>query len=146
MTFSAAGRFGKKEKSFGDRIAHFAVAGGIPAYWLQFESRKGFNENLKGHLLRKGEMLYDEVEFILREELREPRYYFALLQAMAQGKRKLSELVNATPISQPVANKYLGVLANLRIVEREIPRYRRKTLEKQKRHLPHYRRIFSVLV
>ena len=131
MTFSAAGRF-RKEKSFGDRIAHFAVAGGIPAYWLQFESRKGFNENLKGHLLRKGEMLYDEVEFILREELREPRYYFALLQAMAQGKRKLSELVNATGISQPVANKYLGVLADLRIVEREIPVTEEKPLKSKK--------------
>ena len=47
---------------------------------------------------RKGRPLYEEVEFILREELREPRYYFALLQAMAQGKRKLSEIVNATGI------------------------------------------------
>ena len=131
MPFSAVGGF-RKDKSFADRLSHFAVAGGIPAYWLQFESHKGFNDNLGGHLLKKGEMLYDEVEFILREELREPRYYFALLQALAQGKRKLSELVNATGISQPVANKYLGVLADLRIVERELPVTEEKPLKSKK--------------
>jgi AAA+ ATPase superfamily predicted ATPase len=66
-------------------------------------------------------VLYEEVEFLLRTELREPRYYFALLQAIAQGKRKLAEIVNATGLGQPLANKYLGVLADLRIVEREVP-------------------------
>jgi hypothetical protein len=77
-------------------------------------------------------MLYAEVEFILREELREPRYYFALLQAIAQGKRKLSEIVNATGIAQPVANKYLGVLGDLKIVERELPITEEKALKSKK--------------
>jgi AAA+ ATPase superfamily predicted ATPase len=72
-------------------------------------------------VLSKGRPLYEEIEFILREELREPRYYFALLQAIAQGKRKLAEIVNATGIPQPSANKYLGVLGDLKIIEREVP-------------------------
>jgi AAA+ ATPase superfamily predicted ATPase len=131
MTFSAAGLF-RKGKSFADRLAHFSLAGGIPAYWLQLDSKKDFTENLKTHVLKKGAMLYDEVEFILREELREPRYYFALLQAIAQGKRKLSEIVNATGLSHPVANKYLGVLADLRIVERETPVTEEKPLKSKK--------------
>ena len=80
-------------------------------------------------VLKKGASLYSEVEFILREELREPRYYFALLQAIAQGKRKLSEIVNATGITQPVANKYLGVLGDLKIVERELPVTEEKALK-----------------
>jgi AAA+ ATPase superfamily predicted ATPase len=68
----------------------------------------------------------------LREELREPRYYFALLQAIAQGKRKLAEIVNATGIPQPSANKYLGVLGDLKIIEREVP-ITEKTPAKSKR-------------
>jgi hypothetical protein len=76
--------------------------------------------------------LYDEVEFILREELREPRYYFSLLQAIAQGKRKLSEIVNATGIPQPTANKYLGVLSDLDIIEREVPVTEDKPLKSKK--------------
>jgi len=131
MTFSAASLF-RKGKPFVDRLAHFSLAGGIPAYWLQLDSKKGFSENLKKHVLKKGAMLYDEVEFILREELREPRYYFALLQAIAQGKRKLSEIVNSTGLSHPVANKYLAVLADLGIVERETPVTEEKPLKSKK--------------
>lgn len=120
MPFKAAGLF-REGKPFSDRLAHFAVAGGIPAYWLQLSPEKDIVANLQDHVLRKGEMLYDEVEFLLRMKLREPRYYFALLQAIAQGKRKLSEIVNATGLTQSLANKYLGVLADLRIVEHEVP-------------------------
>lgn len=131
MTFSSVSNF-RKGKSFEDRLMHYALAGGIPAYWLQFSKEKDFFRNLKDHVLRKGEMLYDEVEFILREELREPRYYFALLQAIAQGKRKLSEIVNNTGLSQPVANKYLGVLSDLKLVERELPVTEEKPLKSKK--------------
>jgi uncharacterized protein len=120
MTFRAASQF-RAERPFQDKLAHFAVAGGIPAYWLHFAKDKDFAANLTNHVLRKGEMLYDEVEFLLRAEVREPRYYFALLQAIAQGKRKLAEIVNASGLQQAIANKYLGVLADLRIVERELP-------------------------
>ncbi|MDR3631415.1 MAG: ATP-binding protein [Desulfocapsaceae bacterium] len=120
MPFRAASQF-RADKPFWDRLAHFAIAGGIPAYWLQFFLKKDFAGNLRDHVFRKGEMLYDEVEFLLRAEVREPRYYFALLQAIAQGKRKLSEIVNASGLQQSLANKYLGVLSDLRIVEREVP-------------------------
>lgn len=131
MTFESAGRF-RKGKDFEDRLLHFSVAGGVPAYWVLFSQEKDFLKNLRDHVLRKGQMLYDEVEFILREELREPRYYFSLLQAISQGKQKLSEIVNATGIPQSMANKYLGVLSDLRIVVREIPITEERALKSKK--------------
>lgn len=131
MDFESISEF-RKQEDFGDRFLHYATVGGTPAYWLQFSSENNYKENLKGKLLKKGEMLYDEVEFLLREELREPRYYFALLQAIACGKRKLSEIVNSTGISQPVANKYLGVLSDLKIVERELPATEAKPLKSKR--------------
>jgi AAA+ ATPase superfamily predicted ATPase len=120
MPFIAVKDF-RKTASFEDQIMHYSVCGGTPAYWLWFSDKRSFYQNLRNHVLRKGEPLYEEVLFILREELREPRYYFSLLQAIAQGKRRLSEIVNATGIQQPTANKYLGVLSDLDIVEREVP-------------------------
>ena len=131
LPFAAASKF-RPDRSFMDQLSHYAIAGGVPAYWLPFDPRKDFRENLRNSVLRKGAVLYGEVEFILREELREPRYYFALLQAIAQGKRKLAEIVNATGIAQPAANKYLGVLGDLRIVERELPVTEEKSLKSKK--------------
>lgn len=131
MPFYAISEF-RPSASFEDQVLHYSVGGGIPAYWLWFSKGRNFYQNLKNHVLRKGEPLYDEVEFILREELREPRYYFALLQAIAQGKRRLSEIVNATGIQQPTANKYLGVLIDIDIVEREVPVTEDKPLKSKK--------------
>ncbi len=131
MTFDAVRRF-RPGKTFEDAMSHYSVGGGIPAYWLQFSTDKDFARNLTDHVLSKGAMLYDEVEFLLREELREPRYYFALLQSLAQGRRKLSEMVNATGLGQAAANKYLSVLADLKIVERELPVTEDKPLKSKK--------------
>jgi AAA+ ATPase superfamily predicted ATPase len=131
LSYASAGLF-RRGKSYEDHLSHYAVAGGVPAYWLQFDERADFWKNVDLHVLSKGQPLYEEVEFILREELREPRYYFALLQAIAQGKRKLAEIVNATGIPQASANKYLGVLGDLKIIEREVP-ITEKTPAKSKR-------------
>lgn len=131
MTFDAVSHF-REGKSFEDRLAHYAFLGGIPAYWKQFSPTKNIFTNIKDHILTKGEVLYEEVEFLLREELREPRYYFALLQAIAQGKRKLSEIVNATGLGTSMANKYLSILSDLHIVEREIPVTEEKPLKSKK--------------
>lgn len=131
MAFESVSHF-REGKPFEDRLMHYSVAGGMPAYWLQFSAKKNFTSNLKDHVLKKGQVLYEEMEFLLREELREPRYYFALLQAVAQGKRKLSEIVNATGLSSSVANKYLGVLADLNILEREISVTEEKPLKSKK--------------
>jgi len=49
-------------------------------------STASFEENVLDGILSRGAFLYDEVRFILRQELREPRNYFAILQAIAAGK------------------------------------------------------------
>jgi len=131
MSYDSVSHF-RKKRSFEDKLSHYSVVGGIPAYWLQFNSKMTFWKNIEHHVLKKGQMLYDEVEFMLREEFREPRYYFALLQAISLGKRKLSEIVNATGLRQPIANKYLGVLSDLKVVERELPVTVEKPLKSKK--------------
>jgi len=39
MSFASAGRF-RKGKDFEDRLLHFSVAGGVPAYWVLFSQEK----------------------------------------------------------------------------------------------------------
>lgn len=131
MPFDAVSQF-RKGKSFEDRFMHYAVVGGIPAYWNHLSENKDILQNIKDYVLQKGEVLYEEVEFLLREELREPRFYFALMQAIAQGKRKLSEIVNATGLHTSSANKYLSVLIDLHLVEREVPITEKQPLKSKK--------------
>jgi hypothetical protein len=109
------------EKTFEERLSYWGAAGGIPLYLSKFDPALPFFDNIRKFILTKGELLYEEVEFILREELKEPRNYFSILRAIALGKRKLGEIVNETGLPKNVLTKYLSVLRDLRIVSKDVP-------------------------
>lgn len=58
---------------------------------------------------------------MLKEELREPKIYLAILKAISQDQRKLGKIANQLGLDKNVLNKYLSVLLNLKIVERQLP-------------------------
>jgi uncharacterized protein len=99
----------------------YAILGGTPAYLLQFERSADLWSNIKKRVLAPEAYLYSEVEFILREELREPRNYFALLRAISMGKTRVSEIINETGFEKNIVGKYLSVLCDLHIIKRELP-------------------------
>lgn len=118
--------------NFEEALSFYAVCGGVPAYLLEFKPEFDLWTNIRNRVLTPAMFLYPEPEFILREELREPRNYFAILTALAAGKTKIGELVNETGFPKSKLTKYLSVLTDLKIVEREIPVTEEKP-EKSKR-------------
>jgi uncharacterized protein len=102
-----------------DQVRAYAVYGGTPAYLHTIEPDKSFQENILDNILTRGSYLYDEVRFILQQELREPRNYFAILQAIAEGKTRLNEIKQATGIDG--ATSYLDTLQQLHLIERVVP-------------------------
>jgi AAA+ ATPase superfamily predicted ATPase len=63
-----------------DRLRAYAVYGGTPAYLQTIRPEKSLETNILEGILDRGAFLYDEVSFLLQQELREPRNYFAILQ------------------------------------------------------------------
>lgn len=102
-------------------LEFFSIAGGNPSYLKRLNPKISFDRNISDNILRPETFLYDEVEFILREELREPRNYFAILKAVALGKHKFGEIVNETGMAKSNLHKYLFVLEDLRLIQKEIP-------------------------
>ena len=102
-----------------DQVRAYAIYGGAPAYLQTIDSKKALDENIVDDILSRGSYLYDEVRFILQQELREPRNYFAILQAIAAGKTKLNEIKLATGLDGATA--YLDTLQQLHLVERIVP-------------------------
>lgn len=99
----------------------FSILGGMPAYLLQFKESLDLWSNIKEKILSPGAYLFNEPEFILREELREPRNYFSILKAISMGKTRISEIINETGFEKNVVAKYLSVLTDLKIVKRDVP-------------------------
>jgi uncharacterized protein len=59
---------------------------------------------------------------LLRTELREPRNYFAILQAIAHGNTRPNAIAQASGVGDArTVSKYLSVLRELQLVERIVP-------------------------
>ncbi|MBI4482712.1 MAG: ATP-binding protein [Acidobacteria bacterium] len=121
LDFSGVRQFLPKHWSFEKCVEAYAALGGMPGYLRQFSVDADLEENLREQILKPGAFLFREVDFLLKEELREPRNYLAILRAVAQGKRKFGEIINDTGLAKNVLHKYLHVLENLQLTEREVP-------------------------
>lgn len=103
-----------------DLIRIYGCMGSIPEYLLKFSDTLDFWENLHLNFLSKGSFLYEESDILLREEFREPRNYMFILKTIAQGKRKLSEIANATGMDKGALSRYIHNLKHVGIIEAEI--------------------------
>lgn len=112
-------------------IEVFSAVGNIPAYLLQFDDSADIYENIEKRILGRGNPLYDEVEFILRAELREPSVYMSVVEAIANGVTKVTEIANRCYINAKDIPKYLQVLQRLQLVHRVVPITERKTKTKK---------------
>src|SRR3972149_4190524 len=90
-------------------------------YREQVRPHESVLRNISELILARNTFLHNEVEFLLREELREPRDYYVILRAIAQGKRKLSEIMNDTGFDKAHLSRYLDILRSLGFVEKEVP-------------------------
>jgi hypothetical protein len=106
--------------SWEDLVKVYGILGGNPAYLLEFSDGLTIKENLKRYF-RFDSILYQDAIFILREELEDPRNYFAIIEAIARGKTTLGEIVNETGLDRGMVGKYLSVLRELEIVQRKVP-------------------------
>jgi uncharacterized protein len=102
-----------------DRLRAYAVYGGTPAYLQTIQQEKSLETNILEGILDRGAFLYDEVSFLLQQELREPRNYFAVLQAIASGQTRQNEIKQATGLDN--ITPYLETLQQLHLVERSVP-------------------------
>jgi AAA+ ATPase superfamily predicted ATPase len=107
--------------AFEERLTIYSLVGGTPAYLLPFWERKGIWKAVEQEILTKGKALYEEVEFLLREELVEPRNYFAILRAMSLGKTKFGEIMNECGFDKGTTSRYLSILNRLQITRKEVP-------------------------
>jgi len=122
LDFADVCRFLPRTLAFEERVQVYATLGGMPGYLTQFDLVGADLEfNIREQILTPGRFLFREVEYLLSEELREPRTYLAILAAIAQGKRKFGEIVNATKLPPTAPKGYLDTLEQLQLVEREVP-------------------------
>ncbi|MEW5986972.1 MAG: DUF234 domain-containing protein [Chloroflexota bacterium] len=130
LPFAALRQFGPNW-SAQERVAIYATVGGVPAYQEWLDPKLSYNDNLRDVLLSPGSLFTAEPEFLLYDEVREPRNYLAILKAIGGGAHTLAEIEQATLIPKTNLVAYLTRLQELYLVERRLA----ATIRPQARHL-----------
>mgnify|MGYP005777582005 FL=1 len=104
-----------------DLLPFYAVTGGVPKYIETFCGYTDIYEAIEQNVLNSQSFLYEEPYFLLQKEVSEIGSYFSLIKAIAMGNRKLSDIATNLGLKQTGLTKYLKVLIDLDLIEREIP-------------------------
>ncbi|HEY8884660.1 MAG TPA: DUF234 domain-containing protein, partial [Chloroflexota bacterium] len=97
--------------------------GGIPHYLRQLDPERSLAWNIAHHVLRRGGVLYQDAELVMREELRDPRVYFSILRAIDAGCTTNNEIEQRVhgPNTRTHLTAYLDTLSALGFVARRTP-------------------------
>ena len=130
LTYQESGKF-YADFNAKEKTVIYGVLGGVPSYLSRFTLEnsghlhetyhKSIEQNIINELLTPQGYLFDEVNFLLRTELREPKTYASILQAIAGGMTRINEISQRVGLNTTSANKYLSVLRELGLVKRVVP-------------------------
>jgi len=104
-----------------ERVAAYAVVGGVPAYLEWLDPALSLSDNVRQVILAPGSMWVAEPTFLLYDEVREPATHLAILKAIGAGNHTLAEVSDAALVSKAHLSAYLARLQELRLVERRLP-------------------------
>lgn len=110
-----------KFKTLIEAVEAQTITGGIPYYCQLLGQFEDIRIAIKNKILCKGEVLFEELDFLLRQEFKSPRSYFPILKAIAQGNRKFGNISSQTGYDKSNLTKYLATLESLKLIRREVP-------------------------
>lgn len=104
-----------------DKALIYGIVGGTPQYLLQMSDKLSVEENIKNTYLNPMSFLYEEPINLLKQEVREPAIYTAIITAIATGHTRMSEISSKVGENTNVCSNYLKNLMNLGIIQKETP-------------------------
>ncbi len=102
-------------------VKGYLAVGGVPRYLELLERKRTVEAALQREAFQKTGFLFDEIEFVLSEQLQETENYFRLLEQIAIQPMGVRELERATGIGAGQLAYYLDRLQLLGFVSRHLP-------------------------
>lgn len=109
------------ERSLADNALIYGITGGVPHYINKLNVKTDLDEALLTNLFDRSGYLYEEPANLLKQELREPAIYNAIIRAIAEGASHLNEIATKVGENSGVCSSYLKTLIDLGIVKKETP-------------------------
>lgn len=104
-----------------DKLITYGILGGIPRYLAEFDPKLSVKENIRQKFLMPGSFLNEEPLALLRMEVRDTNMYNSILQTIASGTNRSSEIASSIHEEQSKVNKYMQTLLTLRLISKIVP-------------------------
>ena len=104
-----------------DKALIYGLVGGTPQYLLQMNDGLSVEDNIKNTFLNPTSALFEEPENLLKQEVREPALYNAVITAIATGSTRMSEISGKVGEDTNVCSTYVKNLVALGIIRKETP-------------------------
>jgi len=138
--------------SAAERVAVYAVAGGVPTYLERFDPSKSFSSNIQTLFMRRTGIFRTEPFYLVGDVIRrETQTYEAILKSIASGDRTPQEIGRTLDLSSSYLSPYLKQLEEIHLIQRHIPATippkRRKSTKISRYHLvdPYLRFYFRFI-
>ena len=118
-----------KNFSAEDKALIYGIVGGTPQYLLQMDDILSVEDNIKNKFLNPISSLFEEPENLLKQEVREPALYNAVITAIATGASRMAEISAKVGEDTSVCASYFKNLMALGLIQKETP-YGEKTSRK----------------
>lgn len=109
------------ELSDADNSLIYGITGGVPHYINKLDVKDDVDEALMENFFDRSSYLYEEPGNLLKQELREPAIYNAIIKAIAEGASRLNDIKMKVGEESSIVSKYLKTLIDLGIVKKETP-------------------------
>ena len=106
---------------FEQAVQQYALTGGVPKYLEFFTDQEPLIDQIRSIVLSKNGFLYEEPNFLLRDEVQTPINYFSIIRVIADGNHKLSKICGVLEQESPSISPYLATLSELGFVVKETP-------------------------
>ncbi len=104
-----------------DKALAYGIVGGTPQYLMQINDSLSIKENIENTHLNPASSIFEEPNNLLKQEVREPAIYNAVVSAIAGGASKMSEISSKIEEDTSVCSIYIKNLITLGIVKKETP-------------------------
>lgn len=104
-----------------DKALAYGIMGGTPQYLMQIDDKRSIEDNIKNTHLNPASFIFEEPYDLLKQEVREPSIYNAIITAIATGCSKMNEISNKIAEDTSVCATYIKNLIALGIVKKESP-------------------------
>ena len=109
------------ELSAADNALIYGITGGVPHYINKLDVRTTVDDALLDNFFDSSSYLYEEPANLLKQELREPAIYNAIIKAIAEGASRLNDITNRVGEEGSIVSNYVKTIINLGIVRKETP-------------------------